>query len=198
VARVLSRVDVDPVGATTSVVEARNALDQFQPNLLITDVRVEGDEGGLDLISYGLDRIVGLRAIVLSMYDDPDHIDRAFAAGAAVYVLKSTHPDDLATAVRQLSSKSIFFASTRRPVGAQRTGSSQWSLTRREIEILRLVAEGQSNAEVARGLWLSEQTVKYHLSNIFRKLQVGNRTEASRWAQSHGLLAGSQVLRVLP
>ena len=63
-------------------------------------------------------------------------------------------------------------------------------LTRRELEILRLVAEGHSNAQLARMLWVTEQTVKFHLSNIYRKLDVANRTEASRWAQLHGLLDG--------
>src|SRR5206468_12815783 len=61
-------------------------------------------------------------------------------------------------------------------------------LTRRELEILRLVAEGHSNLQLAQMLWVTEQTVKFHLSNIYRKLQVANRTEASRWAQLNGLL----------
>jgi DNA-binding CsgD family transcriptional regulator len=61
-------------------------------------------------------------------------------------------------------------------------------LTRRELEILRLVSEGHSNAELARQLWVTEQTIKFHLSNIYRKLDVANRTEASRWAQLNGLL----------
>jgi DNA-binding CsgD family transcriptional regulator len=61
-------------------------------------------------------------------------------------------------------------------------------LTRRELEILKLVAEGDSNAQLAKMLWVTEQTVKFHLSNIYRKLGVSNRTEASRWAQLHGLL----------
>ena len=62
-------------------------------------------------------------------------------------------------------------------------------LTRRELEILQLVAEGHSNSQLARMLWVTEQTVKFHLSNIYRKLDVANRTEASRWAQLNGLLS---------
>ena len=61
-------------------------------------------------------------------------------------------------------------------------------LTKREVEILQLVAEGHSNSQLAKMLWVTEQTVKFHLSNIYRKLEVSNRTEASRWAQLHGLL----------
>jgi DNA-binding CsgD family transcriptional regulator len=60
-------------------------------------------------------------------------------------------------------------------------------LTKRELEILRLVAEGGSNAEIARGLWVTEQTVKFHLANVYRKIGVANRTEAARFAYLHGL-----------
>jgi DNA-binding NarL/FixJ family response regulator len=62
-------------------------------------------------------------------------------------------------------------------------------LTEREVEILRALGEGRSNREIAKQLWLAEQTVKFHLTNIYRKLQVGSRTEAVHWAYSHGLLA---------
>jgi DNA-binding CsgD family transcriptional regulator len=61
-------------------------------------------------------------------------------------------------------------------------------LTKRELEILRLVSEGHSNSQLAKMLWVTEQTVKFHLSNIYRKLDVANRTEASRWAQVHGVI----------
>jgi DNA-binding CsgD family transcriptional regulator len=70
-------------------------------------------------------------------------------------------------------------------------------LTRRELEILRLVAEGLSNAELAKMLWVTEQTVKFHLSNIYRKLNVSNRTEASRWAQLNGLLPAEPMRSAL-
>ena len=64
-------------------------------------------------------------------------------------------------------------------------------LTRREREILQLVAEGHSNAKLAKMLWVTEQTVKFHLSNVYRKLDVSNRTEAARWAQVNGLLSAN-------
>ena len=69
-------------------------------------------------------------------------------------------------------------------------------LTRREVEILQLVSEGHSNAQLARMLWVTEQTVKFHLSNIYRKLDVANRTEAARWAQLHGLLDAAPATNV--
>ena len=67
-------------------------------------------------------------------------------------------------------------------------------LTKRELEILLLVADGSSNGQLAKKLWVTEQTVKFHLSNIYRKLEVANRTEASRWAHLNGLLAPQEML----
>jgi DNA-binding CsgD family transcriptional regulator len=74
---------------------------------------------------------------------------------------------------------------------AQASDQSVDVLTRREMEILRLVAEGHSNSTLAKMLWVTEQTVKFHLANIYRKLNVANRTEASRWAHLNGMLATS-------
>jgi DNA-binding NarL/FixJ family response regulator len=104
-------------------------------------------------------------------------------------VLKTALPEDLAAAIRQAFGHSIFIANGH---SVRREPSEDvpecHPLTRRELEILRLAAEGHTNAELARMLWVTEQTVKFHLSNVYRKLQVTNRTEASRWAQIHGLL----------
>ena len=73
-------------------------------------------------------------------------------------------------------------------VSAPKQPSSLKTLTRREFEILQLVAEGHTNGVMASMLWVTEQTIKFHLSNVYRKLNVSNRTEASRWAQVNGLL----------
>jgi DNA-binding CsgD family transcriptional regulator len=96
-------------------------------------------------------------------------------------------------AIRQAFSPSLFLPPLAPPPanGAQSADAHEAVavLTKREREILQLVAEGHSNSQLARMLWVTEQTVKFHLSNIYRKLDVANRTEASRWAQIHGLLA---------
>ena len=137
-----------------------------------------------------------LKAIVLSSPDDGAQIEAAFAAGAHAYVLKTAHPDDVSVAIRQTFDHSVFLpgpgaaavpANTPVAVGSDASDTVA-SLTKRELEILQLVAEGHSNSQLARILWVTEQTVKFHLSNIYRKLDVANRTEASRWAQVHGLL----------
>jgi DNA-binding NarL/FixJ family response regulator len=191
VEQVVSRVKVDVLAKETTTSGALAKLEELEPGLLITGIKMEeGEADGIALVRQATERYPDLKAVVLSMYDDSQHIEAAFAAGAVAYVLKTAHPDDLTSAIRQAFEHSIYLAGVRpmaAPPAAQLDDSP--GLTRRELEILRLVAEGHSNAELARMLWVTEQTVKFHLSNIYRKLDVANRTEASRWAQLRGLLA---------
>jgi DNA-binding NarL/FixJ family response regulator len=194
VAGVLGRIDVGVLAATTSPEQALELLAERAPALIV--VGLDGHDSPIDTLTF-LRRARELRpdarAIVLSADRDTARIEAALAAGAVAYVLKTVQAEDLAYAMRQAFTHSVY-------VAANAIARQPWPLrpaedptpvgvTRREAEILRLVAEGHSNADVARMLWIAEQTVKFHLSNIYRKLNVSNRTEASRWAQLHGLLA---------
>ena len=139
---------------------------------------------GIACLRQARARAPDLRTIVFSTSDDREDIVAAFSAGALAYIHKKTHPDDLAMAIRQLFFEhSIYFAEDR--ICDPRT---QTPLSRRETEILQLVAEGLSTADMARRLWVTRQTVKFHLGNIYRKLGVPNRTAAARWAYDQGLL----------
>jgi DNA-binding NarL/FixJ family response regulator len=191
VEQVVRRAGVDVLAKITSSAVAYERVGDLRPDLLVTGIKMsEGEMDGLALLRMARERVPGLKAIVLSMYDDSQHIDAAFAAGAQAYVLKTAHPDDLTSAVRQAFQHSIYLAGGRpAPEPAPAPLDDSPGLTRRELEILQLVAEGHSNAQLARMLWVTEQTVKFHLSNIYRKLGVANRTEASRWAQLQGLLS---------
>ena len=193
---VLARLHVKVEGKTTSVARTLELVESHRPDVLLLEpIDNSGDGRRLDLIRRAKDIHPALKVIVLSNSHETSAVDAAFAAGAVAYVFKSAHPDDLASAIRQAFDVSVFFAHSH----AVNTGSvtsirqqaahDQPGLTKRELEILQLVAEGHSNGELARMLWVTEQTVKFHLSNIYRKLDVANRTEASRWAQLHGLLA---------
>jgi DNA-binding NarL/FixJ family response regulator len=194
---VLVRVGLSVAGKATEPDEALALVEEHQPGVVVAEIDTNGDEmDGLSFLRRARERSSGrLKIVVLSALDDPRQVDAAFAAGANSYVLKTARPEDLSVAVRQLFSHSVYFA-TDRTETPQVLASPQHdsaNLTRRELEILRLVAEGHTNAQLAKMLWVTEQTVKFHLSNIYRKLDVGNRTEASRWAQVHGLLSESQV-----
>ncbi len=192
VERVLDRIDVTVRGKATTSGEALAAIDAHRPDVFITGIDLgEAERDGIACIREARERQPQLKAVVLSAHSEPEWIDRALDAGAVAYVVKSAHPDDLASAVRQAFDHSVYFAGSRPAVAAwpaQRSSYDDCDLTRREKEILRLVAEGHSNAKLAKMLWVTEQTVKFHLSNVYRKLNVSNRTEAARWAQVNGLL----------
>jgi DNA-binding NarL/FixJ family response regulator len=203
VEEVLRRISIRVVGKTTSTSEALSMVEEHRPELLITEL--EGAGGGLSglaLIERARAAVPSVRPIVLSLHQDAQIIDAALVAGASAYVVKTAHPEDLASAVRQAFSHSVYLAGRRSlapaPVEVSAEIEDEPGLTRRELEILRLVAEGHSNAQLARMLWVTEQTVKFHLSNIYRKLEVANRTEASRWAQLHGLLDGRAAPERVP
>ena len=189
VAQVVADLGVQVIGKVTRASEALPIVTEHSPDLLITGIRMpEGEIDGIALVRESLLRVPDMEAIVLSMYDDAEHVEASFNAGASAYVLKSTHPDDLKSAIRQAFEPSVYFPSDGRSSEKPLKSLDDVGLTRRELEILQLVAEGDSNAQLAKMLWITEQTVKFHLSNIYRKLGVSNRTEAARWAQLHGLL----------
>jgi DNA-binding NarL/FixJ family response regulator len=192
VEQVLARVGINVVGKTTSPSNALDLLDSEHPDLFVTSIELpDSDVDGLTCLRRARERVPGVKVIIVSAYQDAEHIDAALEAGAAAYVSKTAHPDDIASAIRQAFDHSVYFAGHRQPapvVAAPPVVDSSHGLTRRELEILQLVAEGRSNAQLAKLLWVTEQTVKFHLSNIYRKLDVANRTEASRWAQVRGLL----------
>jgi DNA-binding NarL/FixJ family response regulator len=202
VEQVLRRISIRVVGKTTSTSEALALVEEHRPDLLITELEgANGELSGLSLIERARATAPSVRSIVLSMHQDAQFIDAALVAGASAYVVKTAHPEDLASAVRQAFSHSVYLAGRRNAAPATvevaAAADDEPGLTRRELEILRLVAEGHSNAQLARMLWVTEQTVKFHLSNIYRKLEVANRTEASRWAQLHGLLVNNATPALL-
>jgi DNA-binding NarL/FixJ family response regulator len=194
---VLHRLGVQVVGKTTSPKEALAIVEEAQPDLLVAELPdSDGSIGGASLLVRARQLVPQLRTVVLSAHAHSERIDSALQAGAAAYVVKTAHAEDLASAVRQSFDPSVFLAKTQaapEPEPVRPVQDDSAGLTRREREILRLVAEGHSNAQLAKMLWVTEQTVKFHLSNIYRKLDVANRTEASRWAQLHGLLADTSA-----
>jgi len=194
--QLLARANVRVVGKTTQVESAIGLVGEYRPDVLIASTdAADVPDGGIRCIARAHQEWTGLKSVVLAPDYDPRQIEAAFAAGASVCCIKRAAVDDLAVAIRQAFDHSIFLASShgvqvpeRTVVGEVGRDKSSNILTRREIEILRLVAEGHSNSALAKMLWVTEQTVKFHLANIYRKLDVANRTEASRWAHLNGVL----------
>jgi DNA-binding NarL/FixJ family response regulator len=188
--QVAATVGFELIASTHVAAEIPRLVEEHTPELLIADL--DEDEESIDRIAEA--RLLGdeLKIVVLAAEADSRRIQAAFDAGVSAYVLKSAQPEHLALAITETFEPSIYFGSgsAASPPHAPFDGPR---LTRRELEILQLVARGASNAAVAKGLWVTEQTVKFHLSNVYRKLSVSNRTEASRWAQVHGLLTNGSV-----
>jgi DNA-binding NarL/FixJ family response regulator len=206
---------MEVVGRTRSSNEALDLVQEHKCDVLVTALTMPaGELSGIELTAKAVARVPGLKVIVLTSDDDVSQIDAAFAAGAVAYVVKTADAEELGAVIQQAFSDSIFLpplASVSTPVpapapaqepaataplqrlapalttGTQTIGGVD--LTPREVEILLLVAQGLSNSELAERLWVSDQTVKFHLSNVYRKLNVESRAKASRWAAVNGLLA---------
>jgi DNA-binding NarL/FixJ family response regulator len=129
---------------------------------------------------------VDVSVVVLGETDEPERVWSAFRRGASGYFLKSVDPTDLPAALRLSVERSVYVAPTPAS-GEEGAPASTAGLTSRELSILKAVAGGLSNQAIARELWVTEQTVKFHLTNIYRKLEVTNRTQAARYAHQHGL-----------
>lgn len=137
-----------------------------------------------------------VRVIVLLADEDHELISTLLDAGATSCVSKSVYPSDLGAVIRQAARGTVFHRpdalvtsemATATP--GRKLDNGDPALTRRELEVLRMARDGVGNKEIARDLWITEQTVKFHLSNVYRKLGVSNRTRASRVAERLDLLS---------
>jgi DNA-binding NarL/FixJ family response regulator len=189
VASVLEQIGVTVVGKTTDPDEGLALVDAHQPDIVITETAIATSAmDGASWLKKARERAPKTKGVVLSAAEDGECVRAAFDAGADAFVAKTVYPQDLASAVRQAFAHSVILPPAATGHVSPVVDGAKPLLTRRELEILRLAARGHSNAELARMLWVTEQTVKFHLSNVYRKLGVVNRTEAARWAQLHGVL----------
>jgi DNA-binding NarL/FixJ family response regulator len=172
------------------IVEAR-------PDVVLIDEMDESDRA-VELIRQITAESESIAVIVLTLAPESARLDEIFEAGASAAVSKATSPAALATLIREtLDGRVLHVHKPAGPVrgSAGRSAAAEESvLSSRELEVLRLVAAGSTNSDIARTLWVTEQTVKFHLSNIYRKLEVGNRTEASHYAHVNGLLDGGEAV----
>jgi DNA-binding NarL/FixJ family response regulator len=162
------------------------AIADAAPDLVLVDDMSDG-EATLSRIAEVRAALPRTKIVLLTVRMDPDWLADASAAGIDAAIAKSASPATVGLLVREVASGHVFHAfAPGRP--RQRDVRVLPELTARELEMLRWVAAGSSNGRIARELYVTEQTVKFHLSNIYRKLGVANRTEASYHALLHGLL----------
>jgi DNA-binding NarL/FixJ family response regulator len=178
--------DFEVVAVTTEATRVLALVADVRPDLVVLDVRMP-ELDGITCLKRIRERFPKVVVVMLSASEDPAIMSGALANGAAAFVLKHIDPHELPGVLRQAVAGTVFqsagvFASA----GANLAADS--GLTVKEHEILNLLSLGMSNRQIAQELWVAEQTVKFHLSNIYRKLEVRNRTAAIHAAQSRGLI----------
>jgi len=182
------REDIEIVGEADSGSKVLPLVSQTSPDLVLLDIRMP-EMDGLTVLERLRERYPKVRVAILSAVDDPAVIQAAFNRGASAFILKHIDPGDLSAAIRQAVVGAIF-----QPLGLLEratNGAKEAELSKREVTILQALQSGSSNKQIAAELFLAEQTVKFHLTNIYRKLGVSSRTEAVRYAFEHGLADNS-------
>lgn len=181
--------DLEVVGEARSAAELMTLIDRRSPEVVLLDLRMPG-VSGVEHIEQIRQRWPEVKVVVLSACDDRPSIDGALQAGANAYMLKTTTAVDISSVLRQVSRGVVFHAPAAPPAGVPApSGPQQPALTEREQTILAAVGAGLTTAAISRELWVSEHTIKFHLTNIYRKIGVSNRAGAVRYALENGLAA---------
>lgn len=170
---------VEVVAEATTGSQILPLVESARPQVVLLDVQLPEVDG-----FTCLERIVAafpaVFVIMVSASDHPRTIEEARKRGASGYIVKTVSPEEFVDAIVSATEGAEFVS-----IGLSTAGD--WDLTERELAVVEAVARGLSNKEIGKELWITEQTVKFHLGNIFRKLEVANRTEAARAVFDRGL-----------
>jgi DNA-binding NarL/FixJ family response regulator len=180
--------DVELVGEVANGHELLPLLARVQADFVLLDVQLPGLDG-LGCLEVLAKHHPQLKVAMLSAVEDPQVIDSAFRRGARGYILKSVNPFDLPAAIRQIVEETVIHVSPAAQTGAPSSLAPPGGLSEKEVAVLVELCHGHTNKQIAAALWLSEQTVKFHLRNIYRKLGIKSRTEALRYAYERDLAA---------
>jgi two-component system, NarL family, response regulator LiaR len=174
------------VAETMNGTQVLPLVSRTQPELVLLDVRMPNMDG-LACLDEIRRRHPDVKVVMLSASTSQELVQTALRRGASAYIVKSIDPNDLPATLRQAVDGNVFSTFG---VGdaADSSGAKAAGLTDREISILKALARGSSNEEIAKEFWVAQQTVKFHLTNIYRKLGVKNRTEAIRHAYKLGFV----------
>lgn len=188
---VLATADgIEVVGSAADGAEAVSKSEEMRPDIVLMDLsmpELDGIEATRRVLAADSDREVGTRVIVLTSFTEQRRVLDALQAGASGYILKDASPDEVIAAIRAAHAGGAPLDPTAARVllDAQRSQQPVRNLSRRESEVLGLVATGLANKQIARRLGISERTVKAHLTAVFQQLGVTDRTQAALWAKEH-------------
>jgi DNA-binding NarL/FixJ family response regulator len=188
-------VDLEIVGEAENGEQAINLVAQLQPDVILLDIRMPIMDG-VAATREIQKRFVKTKILVLTTFDDDEYVSAALQNGAMGYLLKDTPSEELAVAIRAVHKgytqlgpgivkKLLTQFSNSSPTQSPPVPSSLTELTPREKEVLRLIATGASNREIAQELYISEGTVKNHVTNILNRLNLRDRTQAAIWANTY-------------
>ncbi len=183
--------DMEVVASASTAQRALELFRQTRPDVTIMDITMTPEMTGIEAIRVIRREFPGARIIVLSAYQGDDLIFRALQAGAVTYLLKESLGDNLIPIIREVH----FGGGQIPPEVARKLANrvSQIALTTREIDVLKLVAEGLRNKEIAARLGVSNQTIEFHVKNTLAKLRVNDRTKAVTVAVRRGIIDISNV-----
>ncbi|MHC5596253.1 MAG: response regulator [Nostoc sp.] len=187
--------DIEIVGEAENGEQAINLVAEFQPDVVLLDIRMPIMDG-VAATREIQKRFPKTKILVLTTFDDDEYVSAALKNGAMGYLLKDTPSEELAVAIRAVQKgytplgpgivkKLLTNFSHAAPTQSPPVPSSLAELTPREKEVLRLIATGASNREIAQGLYISEGTVKNHVTNILNRLNLRDRTQAAIWANTY-------------
>jgi DNA-binding NarL/FixJ family response regulator len=182
---------IEIVGEARSGAEILQMVERRCPDVVLLALRMPGMPG-LECIERIKATWPDVKTVVLSSLEDKGTINAALNAGASAYIVKSVNASDIASVVRQAASGAVYHAPSSSPAARDSDRpSDEPLLTAREHVVLAAVVAGLTTAQVSKDLWVSEHTVKFHLTNIYRKLGVTNRAGAIGHALTHGIVAAS-------
>jgi DNA-binding NarL/FixJ family response regulator len=187
--------DLEIVGEGENGEQAINLVAEFQPDVVLLDIRMPIMDGVAATLEIQK-RFAKTKILVLTTFDDDEYVSAALKNGAMGYLLKDTPSEELAVAIRAvykgytqlgpgIVKKLLTQFSNPTPTQSPPVPSTLTELTPREKEVLRLIATGASNREIAQGLYISEGTVKNHVTNILNRLNLRDRTQAAIWANTY-------------
>lgn len=180
--------DIEVVGEAKNGIEVVELAGQLQPDIILMDL-VMPELNGIQATKRIKEQHPDMRILMLTSFSDRDHVLPAMEAGASGYQLKDIEPDDLVASIRQIMSgeHTLHPLVTTSLAQKKQLPHELHPLTPREQDVLAELTQGKSNREIAASLFVTEKTVKTHISNIFGKLNVQDRTQAALYAVRYGL-----------